>query len=61
MNKPCKKSAKCGWLACWSLRRRGSGQGWDEGTTGDVLREILYDYPEHVKKALGMALLPGKF
>ena len=38
-----------------------SGQGWDEGTTGDVLREILYDYPEHVKKALGMALLPGKF
>jgi hypothetical protein len=33
----------------------------DEGTTGDVLREILHVYPEHVKKALGLALMPGKF
>lgn len=23
-----------------------SGEGWDEGTTGDVLREILHVYPE---------------
>ena len=36
------------------------GQGWDEGTTGDVLREILQAYPAHVKKALAMALLAGK-
>ena len=26
--------------------RLRSGQGWDEGTTGDVLREILHVYPE---------------
>jgi hypothetical protein len=45
-------------LAATRLR---SGQGWDEGTTGDVLREILHVYPEHVKKALAMALLAGKF
>jgi hypothetical protein len=45
-------------LAAAKLR---SGQGWDEGTTGDVLREILHVYPEHVKKVLGMALLSGKF
>ena len=38
-----------------------SGRGWDEGTTGDVLREILHVYPAHVKKALSMALLSGKF
>jgi hypothetical protein len=31
-----------------------SGQGWDEGTTGDVLREVLHVYPTHVKKALGL-------
>lgn len=37
------------------------GQGWDEGTTGDVLREVLHVYREHVKKALGLALLAGKF
>jgi hypothetical protein len=43
------------------LRRRGCGQGWDEGATGDVLREILHVYPAHVKKALAMALLAGKF
>jgi hypothetical protein len=36
-------------------------QGWDEGTTGDLLGEILHAYPAHVKKALAMALLSGKF
>lgn len=45
-------------LAAARLR---SGEGWEEGTTGDVLREILHAYPEHVKKALGLALLSGKF
>src|ERR1700739_1427818 len=34
-----------------------SGRGWDEDTTGDVLREILHVYSAHVKKALAMALL----
>jgi hypothetical protein len=38
-----------------------SGEGWYEGTTGDVLREVLHVYPAHVKKALAMALLSGKF
>jgi hypothetical protein len=32
-----------------------SGQGWDEGTTGDVLREILHVYTAHVKKVLALA------
>lgn len=41
-------------LAATRLR---TGQGWDEGTTGDVLREILHVYPAHVKKALALALL----
>lgn len=45
-------------LAATRLR---TGQGWDEGVTGDVLREILHVYPAHVKKALGLALLSGKF
>lgn len=27
----------------------------------DVLREILHVYPAHVKKALAMTLLSGKF
>lgn len=40
--------------------RLRSGQGLDEGTTGDVLREIFYVFPAHVKKALAMALLSGK-
>ena len=40
--------------------RLRTGQGWDEGTTGDVLREILHLYPAHVKKALAMALLSEK-
>lgn len=38
-----------------------SGGGWDDGATCDVLREVLHVYPAHVKKALGMALLAGKF
>jgi hypothetical protein len=45
-------------LAAARLR---SGQGWDEDTTADVLREILRVYVAHVKKALAMALLSGKF
>jgi hypothetical protein len=44
--------------AAVSLR---SSQGWDEGTAGDVLREILHVNPAHVKKALVLALLSGKF
>ena|ERR1700687_650891 len=44
-------------LAAARLR---SGEGWDEGTTGDVLREILHVYPAHIKKALGLALLSEK-
>lgn len=38
-----------------------SGRGWEEGTTSDVLGEILHVYPAHVKKTLAMALLSGKF
>ena len=45
-------------LAATKLR---NGQGWQEGTTGDVLREILHVYPTHVRKALAMSLLSGKF
>lgn len=45
-------------LAVAKLR---SGQGWDEVTTGDVLREVLDVYPAHAKKALALALLAGKF
>lgn len=45
-------------LAIAKLR---SGEGWDEGTTGDVLFEILHIFPEHAKRALGLALLSGKF
>ena len=45
-------------LAAAKLR---TGQGWDEGTTDDLLREVLHVYPAHVKKALAMALLSGKF
>jgi hypothetical protein len=41
--------------------RLRSGQGWGEATTGDLLLEILQVYPAHVKKALAMALLAGKF
>jgi hypothetical protein len=40
--------------------RLRTGQGWDQGTTGDVLREIFYVFPAHVKKALAMALLAAK-
>jgi hypothetical protein len=45
-------------LAAAKLR---SGQGWEQGTTGDVLHEILHGYPKHMKKALALALLSGKF
>jgi hypothetical protein len=45
-------------LAAAKLR---SGQGWDQGTTGDVLRDVSHVYPEHVKRALGLALMSGKF
>jgi hypothetical protein len=45
-------------LAAGKLR---SGQGWDQGTTSDILGEILHAYPAHVKKALALALLAGKF
>ena len=38
-----------------------SGKGWDEGATSDVLEQILQVYPENAKKALGLALLSGKF
>ena len=38
-------------LAAAKLR---SGEGWDEGTTGDVFREVLHCYPSHVKKALAL-------
>lgn len=44
--------------AAVSLR---SGRGWQESTTFDVIGEILHAYPAHVKKALAMALLSGKF
>lgn len=45
-------------LAATKLR---NGHGWDEGTASDVLGEILHVYPAHVKKALAIALLSGKF
>jgi hypothetical protein len=45
-------------LAAARLR---SGQGWDEGTTGDVLRDVSHVYSEHVKRALGLALMSDKF
>lgn len=44
-------------LAATKLR---SGDGWDEGTTGDVLREIFHVYPEHVTKKLGCRCCRGK-
>jgi hypothetical protein len=44
-------------LAAAKLR---SGQGWREGTTTDVLNEVLHAYPQHVKKALALALLAGR-
>jgi hypothetical protein len=37
--------------------RLRSGQGWQERTTTDVPRKILYVYPAHVKKVLALALL----
>jgi len=41
--------------------RLRTGQRRDEEITGDVLREILHVHPAHVEKALGLALLSGKF
>ncbi len=41
-------------LAAAKLR---AGEGWDEGTTTDVLNEILHAHPAHAKKALALALL----
>jgi hypothetical protein len=41
--------------------RLRSGQGRDEGATGNLLGEVLHVYPVHVKKALGLALLSEKF
>lgn len=41
--------------------RLRTGQGWDEGTTSDVLGEILHVYPAHVKKMLVLTLMSGKF
>jgi len=35
--------------------RLRTGQGWDEGTTGDVLREVLHVYPAHVKKGFSIS------
>jgi hypothetical protein len=49
-----------GVLEAASTRLR-SGRGWDEGATADVLNEVLHVYPEHVKKALALALLSGRF
>jgi len=43
-------------LAVGKLR---TGKGWDEGTTGDVFREILNVYPDHGKKAIGLAMESG--
>jgi len=48
------------WLELAAAKLR-SGEGYDEGTTGDVFREALNVYREHLKRALGMALLSGKF
>jgi hypothetical protein len=53
-------SQQAGVLEAAATRLR-TGQDWDEGTTGDLLREILRVYPAHVKKALALALLSGKF
>lgn len=39
--KPSSCSANCNLLEA-----AATGWGWDEGTTGDVLREILHVYPE---------------
>ena len=41
--------------------RLRTGRGWDESATADVLDEVLHVYPQHVKKALALALLSGKF
>ena len=43
--KPSSCSANCNLLEAAATRLR-TGWGWDEGATGDVLREILHVYPE---------------
>lgn len=40
-----------------AARKLRAGNGWDEGTTADVLAEIIHVYPAHGKKAL--ALMAG--
>jgi len=45
-------------LAAARLR---SGEGWDEGTTADVLNEVFHTCPQHVKRALALALVSGRF
>ena len=49
--------ANCNLLECWNSRQRDSAAGWDEGTTSDLLGEVLHVYPAHVKKALALARL----
>lgn len=49
-----------GVLEAGATRLR-TGQGWHESTTGAVLAEVSHVYPEHVKKALGLALLSERF
>ena len=44
-------------LAAARLR---SGQGWEEATASDVVRELLHVYAAHVKKALATAVLSRK-
>lgn len=56
----CRELQLAGVLEAAATRLR-TGQGWDEGTTGDLLREILHVYPAHVKKALALALMSRKF
>jgi hypothetical protein len=41
-------------LAAGKLR---SGEGWDEGTTADVLSEVFDTYPRRMMKALALSAL----
>lgn len=40
---------------CSNETSHGAGLGWNEGTTDDVLCEILHVYTAHVKKVLALA------
>jgi hypothetical protein len=40
-----------------AVERLRSGEGWNEATTDDLLREILRVYPALVKKPFALALL----